>query len=369
VTAPVRTVIVGTGNIAAQHSEGLRELGERVSLVAVADVDLAKAEAFARAHGAATAYGDLTEMLDREKPDLVQICTPPRHHVRQVVESLRTGASVLCEKPLCLSLAELDDIQRVEAETGRYCSAVFQWRFASAAQHLKRMLDEGLLGRPFVVSGMTNWFRDDTYYAVPWRGRWDTEGGGPTLGHGIHCLDFVVWLLGGWRHVSARLGRLAREVETEDVSIATIEFPNGALGTLVTTVLSPQQETRLRLDCERATVELVHLYGYTNAHWRVTPAEGCEDVVDAWRQLSVDVGSTHAAQLSHVVDCMERGDRPLTSGHGARSTLEVITAIYRSGITGAPTVPGDLWPGDPFYTQLHGGEPAWAHGRRTLETR
>ena len=359
-TARVRTAIVGTGSIAAQHVQGLRELSDRVDLVAVADVDLSKAHAFAELHGAAKAYPTLTEMLERERPDLVQICTPPRQHVGQVVQSLRGGALVLCEKPLTLSLAECDQIERAEKETGRFCSTVFQWRFGSAAQCVKRLLDDGVLGSALVVVGMTNWFRDDAYYDVPWRGKWDSEGGGPTLGHGIHCIDFVVWLLGGWRQVDARLGRMVRNVETEDVSVAAVEFRGGALGTLVTSVVSPRQETRLRIDCERATVELVHLYGYTNANWQVTPAEGCEDVADAWRELAVDQGSTHAAQLRHVLDCLEAGTRPLTSGYGARATMEMVTAIYRSGITGGPTVPADLVPSDPFYHQLHGGAEDWA---------
>ena len=289
-TARVRTVIVGTGSIAAQHAEGLRELKDRVDLVAVADIDQSKAQAFAELHGAAKSYPTLSEMLEREQPDLVQICTPPRHHVGQVVQSLGAGASVLCEKPLTLSLAECDQIERAEKETGRFCSTVFQWRFGSAAQHIKGLLDDGVLGRALVVAGTTNWFRDDAYYDVPWRGKWETEGGGPTLGHGIHCVDFVVWLLGGWQQVNARLGRLVRDVETEDVSVAAVEFRGGALGTLVTSVLSPRQETRLRIDCERATIELVHLYGYTNANWQVTPAEGCEDVAKGWRELAVDVG-------------------------------------------------------------------------------
>ncbi len=367
-TARVRTAIVGTGSIAAQHVQGLRELSDRVDLVAVADVDLSKAHAFAELHGAAKAYPTLTEMLERERPDLVQICTPPRQHVSQVVQSLRGGALVLCEKPLTLSLAECDRIERAEKETGRFCSTVFQWRFGSAAQYVKRLLDGGVLGSARVVAGMTNWFRDDAYYDVPWRGKWETEGGGPTLGHGIHCVDFVVWLLGGWVQVNARLGRLVRDVETEDVSVAAVEFRGGALGTLVTSVLSPRQETRLRIDCERATIELVHLYGYTNANWQVTPAEGCEDVAQAWRELAEDQGSTHAAQLRHVLDCLESGARPLTSGYGARSTMEVVTAIYRSGITGAPTVPADLVPADPFYHQLHGGAKGWAPVPGALET-
>lgn len=367
-TAPVRTALVGTGGIAGHHAAALTELGDRVELVAVADVDLGRAEAFAAAqHGAPQAYASLTELLRAEQPDLVQVCTPPGVHTEQVVESLHAGAWVWCEKPLTLSLAEFDRVEEAERVTGRYCSTVFQWRFGSAAQHVKAMLDSGAVGRPLVAVGLTTWFRDAAYYAVPWRGRWASEGGGPTLGHGIHCTDLAVWLLDGWREVRSRLGRLARAVETEDVAITTIEFGRGTLGTLVTSVVSPREETVLRIDCERATIELVHLYEYRNASWRVTPAPGCEDVVEEWERLPVDRGSAHGGQLEHVLDCMATGRRPLTSGPGARQTIEVVTAIYRSGITGVPTTPADLVPGDPFYHHLHGGHPDWADAVATVQ--
>lgn len=364
----VRAVIVGTGGIASHHAAALAELVDQVELVAVADVDLGRAESFAAQYGAPRAYPGLTAMLAAEGPDLVHVCTPPGFHAGQVVECLYAGAWVWCEKPVTVSLAELDRIEEAERATGRYCSVVFQWRFGSAAQHVKAMLDNGVVGRPLVAAGLTTWFRDDAYYEVPWRGRWDTEGGGPTMGHGIHCIDLAVWLLDGWREVRSRLGRLARSVQTEDVAVATIEFGRGALGTLVTSVVSPREETLLRIDCERATIELVHLYEYRNASWRVTPAPGCDDVAEEWGRLLVDRGSTHRGQLEHVLHAMVEGRRPLTSGLGARQTLEVVTAIYRSGLTGVPTTPADLVPSDPFYHHLHGGIPGWVAPVATLGT-
>jgi hypothetical protein len=63
---------------------------------------------------------------------------------------------------------------------------------------------------------------------------------------------------------------------------------------------------------------------------------------------------------------MVEGRRPLTSGLGARQTLEVVTAIYRSGLTGVPTTPADLVPSDPFYHHLHGGIPGWVAPVATL---
>ena len=79
---------------------------------------------------------------------------------------------MLCEKPLCVSLAEMDRIEAAEQRTGNFCSSVFQYRFGSAGQHLKALIEAGALGKPLVAASLTTWWRSDAYYAVPWRGKW-----------------------------------------------------------------------------------------------------------------------------------------------------------------------------------------------------
>ncbi|MGO7984043.1 Gfo/Idh/MocA family oxidoreductase, partial [Rhizobium johnstonii] len=79
----------------------------------------------------------------------------------------------------------------------------------------------------------TLWYRDNDYFAVPWRGRWEVEGGGPTMGHGIHQFDLMLSILGPWAEVSAMAARQSRPTDTEDVSIAIARFDNGALATVV----------------------------------------------------------------------------------------------------------------------------------------
>ena len=91
---------------------------------------------------------------------------------------MEAGAWVLCEKPFCASLAELDRIEAAEKRTGLYTGCVFQQRFASSTAHLRRLAQSGMLGRPLVAVCNTLWYRDTAYYGVPWRGRWATELGG-----------------------------------------------------------------------------------------------------------------------------------------------------------------------------------------------
>jgi len=351
-----RAALVGTGSIGDAHVRAVEATQGRVTLEAAVDLDATRVGDFAKRHGLARAYTDYATMLGEVRPDFVLVATPPAQHMPMSVAAMETGAWVLCEKPLCGSLAELDVIQAAEKRTGCYTACIFQMRFGSSTGHVRRLADRGQLGRPLVGVCNTLWYRDPAYYAVPWRGRWETELGGPTMGLGIHAMDHFLHLMGDWREVRAVAATLDRAIEVEDVSMALVTFANGALGSIVNSALSPRQETYLRLDYQRATVELTHLYGYTRDNWKMTPVPPTQDdgLMQAWHSFPPDVGSTHGAQLNALVADRDAGRQPLTSGEEARKTLELLTAIYKSSFTGEIVTRGSIRPGDSFYQALHG---------------
>ncbi|ELS51633.1 Gfo/Idh/MocA family protein [Streptomyces viridochromogenes] len=362
----IRVAVIGTGAIARDsHLPALARLAEEgeTELVAAVDIDAGSAEDFcAEAGGTLHAYTDLDRMLAEQRPDLVTICTPPTLHRDQTVAALRAGAWVWCEKPPVPSLADFDAVEAEEGEAGGpYASIVFQHRFGSGTRHVRRLLAEQAMGRPLVAHCQTTWYRDTAYYAVPWRGRWHTEGGGPAMGHGIHQMDLLLDLLGPWSEVRAMAGRLVHDVETEDVSTALVRFANGAMATVVNSVLSPDEVSRIRIDCEHATVELTHLYGHANDNWRITPARDVPDAeAAAWQDFGADAPSSHLEQLRELVASMRAGERPRSSGADGRTSLELIAALYKSAFTDATVKAGEIGPGDPFYSAMHGGAPGWA---------
>ncbi|MEU2337368.1 Gfo/Idh/MocA family oxidoreductase [Streptomyces sp. NPDC006654] len=361
----IRAAVIGAGAIGrGSHLPALAQLAAEgeTEVVAAVDIDARAVEAMCADAGIPHAYTDLDRMLAEQRPDLVTIGTPPTLHRDQTVAALRAGAWVWCEKPPVPSLADFDAVEAEEgADGGPYASIVFQHRFGSGSTHVRRLLAEGALGRPLVAHCQTTWYRDTAYYAVPWRGRWATEGGGPAMGHGIHQMDLLLDLLGPWQEVRGMAGRLVHDVETEDVSTALVRFANGALATVVNSVLSPDETSRIRIDCERATVELTHLYGHSNANWRITPAPGVRaEEAAAWQDFGPDVPSSHLAQLRELVASMRAARRPRSSGADGRTSLELITALYKSAFTDTTVRAGEIGPGDPYYTALHGGAPGWA---------
>lgn len=337
-----RAAIIGTGAIANAHAEALAAYPE-AELVAVVDREPEAAERFAERHGVPVVFDDLAGLLAAERLDVLHICTPPGVHAEQAIAALEAGVHVVVEKPPARSLDELDAMLAAAERTGRKLAVVFQQRTGTAAAHVKRLLDEGALGRPLVATCQTLWYRDDAYFEVPWRGKWATEGGGPTLGHGIHQIDLLAWLLGDWSSVQGQLWRLGRETETEDVSTAVIGFANGAVASVITSAVSPRETSSIRVDTERATITVDHLYGHSHEHWRITPAPHV-DAAEAggWILPDVEEGSGHTPLVREVYDALRAGrELPSVAADAARS-FELVTAIYSSAATGRQVTPENL---------------------------
>ena len=97
-TEQVRTAIIGTGGIANSHVRAIRAAGERVFLAAAMDVDADRADAFCETHEIPAKYTDAVQMLDKEQPELVHICTPPGTHCDLTVTALKLEPSENLEK-------------------------------------------------------------------------------------------------------------------------------------------------------------------------------------------------------------------------------------------------------------------------------
>ncbi len=360
-TKKIRTVLLGTGSVAQSHIRAVRSVADRVDFVAAMDIDPARVESFCAEHDVPRAYADVDQILVSEEPELVLIATPSATHTELSIACMEAGAWVLCEKPLCGSLREMDRIEEAERRTGRYCASVFQWRFGSGGKHVKHLLETGAIGKPLVCNSMVTWYRAPTYYEAPWRGKWATELGGTTMTLGIHAMDFVLWLLGDWREVRAMMGTMDRDIEVDNVSMALVRFENEAMAVFSNSALSPREESYVRLDTQRATVELSHLYRYDNDDWTFTAASIVDTAeLDAWRAIPDHYRSSHDRQLQEFLDSMAAGERPAVSGPGVRPTIDFLSSMYKSAMSGQPVRRGTIQPGDPFYERMCGNcESAW----------
>jgi predicted dehydrogenase len=350
-----RVAIIGTGNSVGNHLSAIKAIGERAELVAAVDVNEDRLKTVCDTHQIPQRYTNVTAMLAVEKPDLVHIVTPPATHKALAIECLEAGSWVFCEKPLCASLAEFDAITQAEQRTGRFVSTVFQWRFGAAGKHLKKLIEADAFGKPLVAVCNTLWHRKQEYYS-DWRGKWDTEIGGPTMTLGIHLMDMFLWLMGDWQEIHAMTGTLDHNIEVEDVSMALLRFNNGAMATIANSAVSPRQESYLRLDFQKATLEVSALYRYANEHWKISLPPDVDDpeTLAHWESLAEDFPASHQVQLGEIFDSMEENRRPPVSGMEARRILEFAASLYKSAFTGQSVQRGEITPDDPFYYAMNG---------------
>jgi myo-inositol 2-dehydrogenase/D-chiro-inositol 1-dehydrogenase len=220
----VRVAIIGAGWIAAEHAAILRRL-EGVELAAVCDIDMERARDLA---GPGTVYTDWRELLDRETPDAVFVCTPPMLHREAAVGALARGIHVYLEKPIARGLDDAKAIMQAADESAAVCAVGYQWRAVEALDGLREALDGQELGLLIGIgTGPTKsrpWFLNRA------------EGGGNLLERASHGIDLERAVAGEVVAVQATaaanpLAQSAGERgDIEDAAAIVLRFANGAVG-------------------------------------------------------------------------------------------------------------------------------------------
>ena len=333
----LKIAIIGTGNIAQAHIDGYLTFPERCCIVALYDEVLAKAEEKKRLNCLAEAvvYNSYQDLLSAGGIDLVSICTPPFCHAEIAIAALKAGVHVLVEKPMAASLAECDQMLSAERESGRILSVVAQNRFRTPIKNVKAVLDSGLAGRINHAQVDSFWWRGHSYYDLWWRGRWDREGGGCTLNHAVHHIDMLLWMMGEPDTVTAVLSNAAHDnAEVEDISLAALRYPQGALAQITSSVIHHGEEQQLVFQCEKARISAPFKVSAMLAQPNGFPVENKElaqkisDFVAARPQLTYE---GHTGQIDDMLEAIEKGVRPLADGADGRRTIALISAIYKAG--------------------------------------
>ena len=162
IVGPVRVALIGCGRISRNHFDAIKRI-EGLELVAVADSDLARAQAVGAEQGV-PAFGSLDEMLAAIPSDLVSICTPSGLHPQHGMIAARAGRHVLTEKPMAISLAAADELVQTCDNAGVQLFVVKQNRLNPPIQLLRRAIDKGRFGRIYSANVTVRWTRPQEYY-------------------------------------------------------------------------------------------------------------------------------------------------------------------------------------------------------------
>ena len=347
--APLRVGIVGCGNISGNHIEAFTAL-ENTEVIAVCDVDAARAQQTAESRGISHAVSSVTELLSLGL-DIISVCTPHPTHEQVVLEAAAAGVHVLCEKPIAVDVASAERMIAACEAHGVKLGVLFQRRFWPAARELRTLIDDGTLGTPVMGQVSVLLHREPEYYSADsWRGTWENDGGGVLMTQAIHYIDLLQWYMGEVAEVYGTINtyKHGEHIEVEDSAVAVLKFTSGAIATInASTAANPALGVQIRVTGSTgATAELsefpegsdgritIRAAGSAVASTPAHPADAAANV-----ELSAINGALiphHREQIREFVHAVSHDHLPAVTGQDATNALRILLAIYTSARTGTP---------------------------------
>ncbi|WP_371783303.1 Gfo/Idh/MocA family protein [Streptosporangium subroseum] len=339
--APVGIGIVGCGAISGQYLATLSTL-DGVRLVAVADLDAARAEAVAKAHDGVRAL-PVPDLLADGAVDVVLILTMPAAHAEVALQAIAAGKDVYLEKPLAATTAEAGAVLAAAAERGVRVGCAPDTVLGTGIQTARRTIDDGLIGRPIsatatmMTPGHERWHPNPDFYYVP--------GGGPLLDMGPYYVTSLVTLLGpvvsvigaaSRTHDSRLIGSGPRQGELIPVSIDThvtgvLVHASGAVSTMV-----------MSFDAVATVSANIEVHGERGSLIVPDPNHFSGDVKlfrlggTVWETLPESAGYRNSSRGFGLADMAgtPEGQEPRAGGSLAFHVLEVMESLLRSAGTG-----------------------------------
>lgn len=297
---PLRAAVVGTGGISKQHLKFL-STSALVEAVAVCDLSAVSARYAATEFGVPHTYGDVGEMLETERPDVVHVLTPPQSHHGLVLASLAAGAHVICEKPVALSSVDLEVLLDAADAADLMLTESQNYRFNEPVRFLRAAIDRGELGEVRDV---------EVAITLPVR---DPSGrfGDPNLPSPIHTLpagvihDFIT-------HMTSVVLELTGALEADEVLAAWNNHGGGSLfryddldALIIGHTSAGPVHVRLRFDAGTAPDRF-------RVRVRGSLGSGEVDLFHPFHEL--DVARPVGRQLSPIVNHMSNGADRARSG-------------------------------------------------------
>lgn len=321
VKGKVRLAIIGTGGISRVHADGVLAHADKIECTALCDINVERLQARGGQFGGAPAlYRDWRRMLAESGGafDAVAICLPHHLHAPAILAAAAAGKHILCEKPMCLSLAEADRIAAAVKRAGVIYMSAHNQLFMPAVQEAKRMIEAGELGR-------IRWLRSQDCFQASvagfrgtWRAKRRFQGGGELIDTGYHPTYRLLHLAGApVIGVRGSMGRYLQEIEGEDSASVQVRFANGAIGEILTSWAygNPYGSHQIHVIGDKAEI-----FGSEN-ELNVLPAGFSQPAVKRFHAVP-----TFTQQMGHFADCIRAGKRPPHSFEEGRAVLAVILA-------------------------------------------
>lgn len=323
--------IVGCGRIAQRHAEHIQKTG---ALIAVCDVVKEKADELGKQYNA-TAYDNIDDLLRLHKEiDVIAICSPNGLHAEHSIKALKSGFHVLCEKPMALNVHDCGEMINAAEKANKRLFIVKQNRFNPPVAAVKKVIEEGKLGKIYSVQLNCFWNRNEAYYKNSWKGTRDLDGG-TLFTQFSHFIDLLYWLIGDVKTVSAFGGNFHHKniIEFEDTGVVSLKFYNGVVATINYTVncFEKNMEGSLTIFAEKGTIKIGGQY-LNELEYQKIEGYTIKDLPPGnppnnYGQYQGSM-SNHDKVYQNLAEVLTRNGVIATNGFEGLKTVEIIDKIY-----------------------------------------
>ena len=330
--------IIGT-NIGAKHFENFQKVSDRFNVHTLCGLTREAIDKILQSNNKTKVSLNFDDILKIKEIDIIDICLPPHLHFSACKKSLEAGKHIICEKPLASNLKEVDELEKISAETGKIIFPVFQYRYGLGFSKLKALIKSGLVGKPLIASLETHWNRGKEYYSKTWRGTWKGEQGGVILSHSIHIHDLISMILGPVSNVFAKLTTRVNDIEVEDCAALSIEMENGAMVTSSITLGAANNTSRLKFCFDGLTVESGASpdkpYNPADDEWKFLAREPVTQIQvnEILSQVKIPK-SWYAGMFDEIANKLDGNTSDEVTLLDARKSIEFVTAVYNSSRDG-----------------------------------
>ena len=330
--------LVGSQFISSIHAEALKTVTD-AEIIAVISPTKGNAKGFAAKHGIPHHFTKIEEMLAMDEIDMIAIGAPNYLHCEITLKAAKAGKHIVVEKPLCMNLAEADQMIDACKKANVKLMYAEELCFTPKYVRLKGLLDEGALGKPIILKQSE---KHDGPHADHF---WDVErsGGGVTMDMGCHAIEFFRWI-NGRKPIKSVYAQMTTSVHTDktigdDNAIIILEFENGVIA------IAEESWTKLGGMDDRAEIHGSEGVAYADVlQGNSIQTYSKKGVGYAVEKAGNTVGWSFTMyeeiwnygfpqEFAHFVDCVKNDKKPLVTGEDGRAVLEVIFAAYESAGT------------------------------------
>ena len=313
----LKFALIGTGGIAQTYAQAF-QTSDCCRLVAVCDVNKDSARAFAEPFGAKV-FTDYKMLAEKSRIDAVIISTPPDSHPEIAMFFMRQGTNVLCEKPLCLSVAEAKEMIECAEQSNVVFTMATKFRYCADVVKAKAIIASGVLGE---VVQFENAFTAKVDMSKRWNSDRAISGGGVLMDNGTHSVDIIRYFLGAITDVLA-----LETAGTQNLSV------DENVKLLVKTANNVAASVDLTWGINKELPNFISVYG-TNGTLHIGWRESKYKLNSSpdWTIFGKGYDKVQAfkSKLENFRNAIVDGEELLTKPSDALASVEVIEAAYKS---------------------------------------